>query len=256
MLASLEPAWVLHRRPYGDGSLIVECFALESGRFSAVLRGAQRKHRGGSLAGQAQAFNPLLVKAIGRGELKTMRQIESAGSAIPLVGRALFSGLYINELLIRTLPRFDPYPRLFAHYGQLLPRLRSHDESQLRVFELALLEELGYELIFAHDADGELIDPRRHYHYRADNGFRVKPIDAQGSAVDDGAIDISGEVLMLLAQWRHAETELNPVQWRMLKQITRLALKRHLGDRPLRSRDLFNAFAQPMGASLDDNSDT
>ena len=75
MASELEPAWLLHRRNYGDGGFLVDVLGLNSGRISAVVRGARRKARGGSHAGVLQPFIPLLVATSGRGELKTLNRL-------------------------------------------------------------------------------------------------------------------------------------------------------------------------------------
>ncbi|MFO6383369.1 DNA repair protein RecO, partial [Pseudomonas aeruginosa] len=81
----------------------------------------------------------------GRGELKTVARLESAGIPNLLNGQALFSGLYLNELLIRLLPAEDPQPEIFAHYAATLPLLAEGRpiEPLLRAFEWRLLEQLG-----------------------------------------------------------------------------------------------------------------
>lgn len=252
---ALEPGWVLHRRAYGDGSFIVDCFGLHLGRFSAVIRGAGRKSRGGSAVGQAQPFTPLLLKTAGRGDLKTLHQLETTAAAVKLEGKALFKGLYINELLIRTLPRYDPHPRLFAVYGDLLPKLIGDDEQPLREFELTLLEELGYELIFAHDAEGDYIDPQCDYGYQPSVGFIRKMFQdrQQAGPVDTHVLKVSGEALLAIATWRHGDYVLSDSESQCLKRIIRLALAQQLGERPLKSRELFRAFmrdnAQLEGAN-------
>ena len=194
------------------------------------------------MGGIAQPFNPVLVRAMGRGELKTLRDIEAAGSAIALSGRALFSGLYVNELLIRTLPRYDPLPPLFAHYGALLEALPEGDERALRVFELALLDDLGYELVLSHDAEGDYIDPERVYRFEPGSGFVPKRYGQQQLSEQGHFLDIEGHIIYEIATWRHSSTELSRVGAGWLKQLTRVALSRHLGDKPLRSRELFRAF--------------
>lgn len=244
MTPALEPAWLLHRRSYGDGSLIVDCFGLNTGRFSAVVRGAGRKTRGGSAIGLAQPFTPLLLKAVGKGELKTLHQLETTAAAARLEGKALFKGLYTNELLMRTLPRYDPHPRLFAVYGDVLPKLVIDDEQPLREFELTLLDELGYELIFAHDSEGDYIDPQGDYCYRPSIGFVRKVFQNRNdlSAANAQSLNVSGDVLLAIAKWRHGDHVLSETHRQWLKRIIRLALAQHLGEKPLKSRELFRAF--------------
>jgi DNA repair protein RecO (recombination protein O) len=59
----------------------------------------------------------------GRGELKTLTAREAAGTAVSLRGDRLYSGLYVNELLVRLLHRYDPHPQLFVAYGDTLQSL-------------------------------------------------------------------------------------------------------------------------------------
>lgn len=242
MSGTLQPAWVLHRRAYGDGGYLVELLTLETGRLTALLRGAQRKSRGGSTGGLAQPFTPLLIEFFGRGELKTLKRVEAAGPGITLPGRALFSGLYVNELLTRLLPRYDPHPALFARYGNMLPSLgKDGEELALRALELALLDELGYGLMFGVDAHGHPIEPTERYRFDPAHGFVARRFeDATGAAQSAW----SGEMLLALEAWWSEPSTLGLDERRALKLITRMALANHLGDRPLRSRELLKSFVQ------------
>ncbi len=114
---------MLHSRPYKETSALVDFFT-PLGRLRAVLRGARGK--AGALA---RPFVPLEAEWRGRGELKTVARLESAGIPNLLNGQALFSGLYLNELLIRLLPAEDPQPEIFAHYAATLPLLAAGDPS-------------------------------------------------------------------------------------------------------------------------------
>jgi len=120
---SVQPAWVLGRRAYRDSSLLVELLTADSGRASVVVKGAHRKQRGGSFASLMQPFCPILVALGGQSELKYLSSAETAGVAISLPGERLFSGLYMNELLVRLLPKWDSVPQLFASYGASLVEL-------------------------------------------------------------------------------------------------------------------------------------
>ena len=100
-----QPAYVLHCRAYRENSALVD-FLTPQGRLRAVLRSARGK--AGTLA---RPFVPLEVEFRGRGELKNVGRMESAGVSTWLNGEALFSGLYLNELLIRLLPAEDPASR-------------------------------------------------------------------------------------------------------------------------------------------------
>ncbi len=140
-----QPAYVLHSRAYRENSALVD-FITPQGRLRAVLRSARGK--AGTLA---RPFVPLEVEFRGRSELKNVGRMESAGVAAWLVGDALFSGLYLNELLIRLLPAEDPHPVLFEHYALTLLALAEGRplEPLLRSFEWRLLDDLGYGFAMA-----------------------------------------------------------------------------------------------------------
>ena len=118
-----------------------------------VAKGARRP--ASALRGVLMAFQPLLVDWSGGGEVKTLARAEWQGGQPLLGGRALLCGYYLNELLIRLLPREDPHPALFEHYREALRRLSAGDDAQrvLRRFELALLQELGYGIDLATEAE-------------------------------------------------------------------------------------------------------
>ncbi len=157
--AAAQATYVLHSRPYKETSALVDFFT-PLGRLRAVLRGARGK--AGALA---RPFVPLEAEWRGRGELKTVARLESAGVPNLLNGQALFSGLYLNELLIRLLPAEDPQPEIFAHYAATLPLLAAGRpiEPLLRAFEWRLLEQLGYGFALDVDIDGRPIEPQALY---------------------------------------------------------------------------------------------
>jgi DNA repair protein RecO (recombination protein O) len=116
-----QAAFVLHTYPYRETSLIVEAFTSEFGRVAMVARGAKRPRS--EMRGLLQGFQPLLLSWAGQHELKTLLRGEWRGG-LPLVrGSALVCGFYLNELLLKLLPREDPHPRLFAHYETALADL-------------------------------------------------------------------------------------------------------------------------------------
>ena len=50
----------------------------------------------------------------------------------------MFSGLYLNELLVRLLHRYDPHPRLFAAYAATLDALAATTPSMISCGVLSL----------------------------------------------------------------------------------------------------------------------
>src|SRR6266404_7748539 len=141
-----QPAFVLHAHPYRETSLIVEALTADYGRVAMVARGARRARS--ELRGVLQAFQPLSLSWLGAGELKTLVKAEWRGGLPLVTGSALLCGFYLNELLLKLLPREDPHPRLFDAYESALSRLANGADQApvLRQFELELMAELGYAL--------------------------------------------------------------------------------------------------------------
>src|SRR5215813_9854469 len=169
-----QHAFVLHAYPYRETSLIVEAFTREFGRVAMVARGAKRPRS--ELRGLLQAFQPLLLSWSGQQELKTLLRAEWRGGLPRVGGSALLCGFYLNELLLKLLPREDPHPTLFDDYEAALRQLASGEPQApvLRGFEVRLLAEMGYAMPLTHEADtGRPIDPHARYYYAFDRGPRT-----------------------------------------------------------------------------------
>ena len=230
--ANLEPAFILHRRPWRDTSLLLEAFTAQHGRLGMVAKGVRGKRS--TRAALLQPFQPLLLSWSGRGELHTLTDAEPAATLPPLQGHALISGFYLNELLMRLLQRHDPHPQLFQAYHQVLSRLHSGEQLEwsLRLFECELLEQLGYGLLLDYCPFSDApIAAEASYVYLAERG-PVPAGQAQGALV-------SGQTLLSLAsaQWPLSEPE--PHRLREAKQLLRQTLATYLGPKPLASRALF-----------------
>jgi DNA repair protein RecO (recombination protein O) len=113
-----QPAFVLHAYPYRETSLIVEAFTRDFGRVAVVARGAKRPRS--ELRGLLQGFQPLFLSWSGQQELKTLLKAEWRGGLPRVGGAALLCGFYLNELLLKLLPREDPHPDVFADYETAL----------------------------------------------------------------------------------------------------------------------------------------
>lgn len=224
-----QPAYVLHSRAYRESSALVD-FLTPQGRLRAVMRGARGK--AGSLA---RPFVPLEVEFRGRGELKNVGRLEAAGIPNLLHGEALFSGLYLNELLIRLLPEQDPHPATFDHYAMTVLALAQGRalEPLLRSFEWRLLDELGYGFALDMDRLGQPIAAAGLYRLQADAG-----LEAVGQ-LQPGVFHGSELLAMAEADWSV------PGALAAAKRLMRQALAPHLGGRPLVSRELFMTLKEP-----------
>ncbi len=229
MRVLLQPAFILHRRPYLNTSLLLEAFSREQGRLGLVARGASAPRS--RLKGLLQPFTPLLLSWTGAGELATLTGAEEAGRPVPLPPNRVLAGLYVNELLVRLLPRQDAQPGLFAAYETVLAELATADgeEPPLRRFEKKLLEELGYGLTLDREAaSGVPIVAEERYRYVLDRG----PLAASQSRT---GVPISGRGLLALRDGILAD----PAVLKEVKRLTRAALAEQLRGRTLKTRELY-----------------
>ncbi len=227
----LQPGFVIHTRPYRETSLLLDVLTPDYGRVGLIARGAARPKS--SYRPLLQPFIPLHVSWSGRGDLFTLTQLESAGvtvtkATIPL-GKAALTGFYVNELVQRLTLRGDAHPGLFQAYAQSMAELVEGTQLEwtLRLFEKRLLHSLGYGLILDCDAEtGEAINPDAFYDYLLEFG----PIRTGKSR----GLNLQGSSLLTLNDERFNEEALSDC-----KRLMRRMLAHQLGDRPLKSRELF-----------------
>lgn len=141
-----EPAYVLHNSAWRETSLLLQVFTPHYGILPLVAKGAKRPYS--ALRSVLSVFQPLSLSWSGAGEIKTLTQADTRGIHA-LSGRTLMSAWYLNELLIRLVPREDPHEQLFATYARCLHALAQTPNQlpyRLREFEWVLLQEIGYGL--------------------------------------------------------------------------------------------------------------
>lgn len=168
-----QPAFVLHTRPYSDSSLIVHFFTRDFGRINALAKGARNTKSKRQKRQALQAFTPFNIDWQGKSDLKTLTAWEADHYVVPLQGNNLYSGMYINELLLKLLPENDPLTEVFESYSRLLAELSKATDLELilRQFELGLLADIGYAIDFTHDASGKAIVEHGHYGWLENGGF-------------------------------------------------------------------------------------
>ncbi len=230
------PSWlnacVLHRRPYRETSYLVDFFTLESGKISAVAKGVRntRNERKSLL----QPFQPLRIQLAGKSELKNLSLLESAEGAYPLAGFNLFCAMYLNELINRVLQPELPVSDLFEAYQHSLTALAalSNDtaiDAQiiLREFEFALLAEMGLlvDLSCITDSNQD-ISPSDYYLFSAEYGLTQAPSAHPHKILGSHLLDIAKK------EWTREALGI-------AKYVNRQALRPLLGDKPLKSRELF-----------------
>jgi len=221
-------AFVLHAYPYSETSLIVEIFAREQGRLALLARGARRPRS--ALRGVLMAFQPLELSWFGGGEVKTLAKAEWVGGMALLKGASLLLGYYLNELLLKLLPREDAHAVLFDAYASALAALArgATATAELRRFEKTLLRELGYGLGLEHDAAGEPVVADRQYRYLIERG--AVPADEASAGQP-----VAGRTLLDLAADNYADARTLAEG----KQLMRYLLGHYLAGQPLQTRRVF-----------------
>ena len=230
-----EPAYVLHTYPFKETSLVVEMFSRNCGRLGLVARGARRPHS--AMRGLLMAFQPLSVGWGGKSELRTLYRVETVAGHVQLSGLSLLCGFYLNELVLKLLPREDPHEELYDVYEQALAALR--DEAPpawaLRRFEKGLLRQLGYALLLDHDIEGAPIQVHARYTYILESGPRLLTEEEH-----DVPVELSGAALLELAadDYRQSST------LQESRALMRYVLSHYLGGQELHTRQLLREMQQ------------
>ena len=226
---SLQAAFILHGRNFRDTSRLLDVFTLEFGRVSLVAKGARSARS--KLQGILEPFNPILVSWSGKGDVQTLTGAEIVKSTINLSGKQVMSAYYINELLQRLITFHDPHPELFELYQKTLESFSNEDtELVLRRFEKKLLTEIGYGLSLDVDAKtGTALVKDKLYYYDFEQG----PINIHADEVN-GEFVIQGQTLLDM----HFEKYSCSQSKKEAKQLMRIILSHHLGDKPLKTRSL------------------
>ena len=209
---------------YQGNSLLLDFFTKDHGKLRLIARGAR------SSKTSLQMFQCLSISFKGKGDLKSLSQWEISDEPRRLLGNDLVMAMYVNELIQRLLPEGDEHIEIFESYWSYIKSISSLEavakEYSLRIFENQLLQNLGYGLDFEDDINGNLIN----------NNFKYNYIENQGFALNEEGV-ISGSTLLHLSQSKEPITSINELT--ILKKMNRKRLKSLLGDKPLKSKELF-----------------
>lgn len=230
----LEPAYILHRRPYRNTSYVLEVFTENQGRIAVAARsarGPKSRYRG-----KLELFYPMRMSWSGKYELKNLGIVDFDGQPMLLNDTALICGFYLNELILKLLPHADPHPKLFLYYEKALMSLRGSAEPSslrgslrpkqsleqtLRYFEKKLLDEIGYGLTI----NPEQINPDAFYQYVPMQGFQL---------TEQSDLAYQGRCLIGLYQENLQTTR----ELKDAKRLMRLMIYEQLHGKELQSRVL------------------
>lgn len=237
-------AFVLHHYAWSESSLILDVFTREQGRLVLVAKGARRPYS--QLRSVLLPFQRLLL-SLGRApaadstsEVQNLRGAEWAGGQAMLTGAALFSGLYLNELLIKLLARSDPHAELFDVYADTLPHLANPSEAavqaSLRAFELKLLQALGVlPDLSVMTLTQQALNANAAYTLEPQAGVLAAGAEVSGVITGRGLLGLQAALQhgSLLALQQACATQLSE-----LRVLLRGLLHYHLGSPHLRTRQL------------------
>ena len=231
----MQLSYFLHIRQFQETSVLLDCFTEEAGIVTCVAKGAKRPKS--KWRGLVQPFILVNVDWRGRGEVKTLVQLEAEGILPRLTGKMVLVGLYVNELVLSLLHRSDPHPELFRYYHEAINQLSVIQEDSavqmaLRKFECQLLKVLGFGIDFKNDAKGEVIAEDVVYGFDPEQGFFPQTILPQSKKM----IAVSGATLIALNE---AASFQNQIQLSEAKKLMRQAIAHHLGNKALKTRKLF-----------------
>ena len=253
-----QSAFVLHHWAWSETSLILDLLTRDAGRVTAVAKGAKRPYS--QQRSVLLPFQRILVsfgrqKSDDASEVFTLRAAEFAGGAPTLPAARLFSGFYLNELLMKLVAKQDAHPQLFDDYADTLSAMAQADddgcEAALRAFELRLLRETGVlPELDRHTATQQPLNPAAGYGLRPESGLVESTVDESSIP----AVDCLALHAALLANDMTSLRAACAAALPALKRQLRPLLHYHLGSAHLRTRQAMVEVhrlldVQPMHAS-------
>lgn len=247
-----EVAYVLHHYDFSETSLILELWTRQHGRVVVLAKGAKRPSS--QWRPVLLPLQPLRVGWSGEGEVRTLKSVDWVGTHLMPQGAVLYSGYYVNELILSLLMRDDPHVQLFDGYSHTLQLLAEAPPdvhpAALRTFELFLLRELGW-LPSLHQQTLTLtaLEPANHYTLLPEAGLCLL-LPSEVDDEDESHLGLAGAVWLQLheaMQGTSAWTQTLHVcaeHARALRVPLQTLLYYHRGERPLRTRQLMQALQQ------------
>ena len=222
-----DNCFLLHQRSYGETSIIADVFTQKSGKISFIAKGAKKPKS--KFFGYLVPFQKLKITYSGRSELKTLTSIDrDLASNSNTFSKVSYSLLYINELLMKLLPKDAKHEELFILYDEFLKKINKNNnlEISLRHFELDLLDMLGYGFDYESEIDSnEPIEAELSYVFVSERGFRKS-----------NSSSFKGKDILSIKK-----RKLEDVPLKYLKEITTKAIGICLEGKDLTSRKIFKS---------------
>ncbi len=160
--------FLIHTRDYRETSSILNIFTREGGIKSLIFKG---KHTNKDRF-KFSIFNEYSFTFNDKYSLPYLTKFE-------LINQYVFDkkyyllGLYVNELLYKTLKDGYDFDKVYIHYKEFLINLSETNDSLGRLallFEKNLLQDLGYEISLS---ENEALINDKYYYYDYNEGFKL-----------------------------------------------------------------------------------
>ena len=178
-----EPCYIYHVRDFQEHSQILEALSLNYGALSIVVNNGKRMNS--STQALFQPFTPLkLSLKRSKGELYFLTDYDCSESGYIFPLPQHFCAVYINELLHHLYKSQNQDIKLFGVYVSTLEAIKNNQniELGLRIFELTLLESMGYALTLRDD-EGLLLEKDSYYRFCFGAGFFKVDKDAMSAVI-------------------------------------------------------------------------
>lgn len=174
-------------------------FSRDYGRVALLARSARKRQS--ELRGVLVPFLPVSVSWYGTAELKTLHRAEWLGGWALPQNRALFSGIYANELILKLTAREDPNPDVYDALFALMRSVARDGEHApaLRRFEWALLKGLGFAPDLLQDGAGRPVEAGQCYLLRPEHELQVWDAAQSPAQSIAGGMVVNGNSLLQLA---------------------------------------------------------
>lgn len=214
---------VLNKRAFKESGFLVDLFTLQYGRVTLLVRGRANPKR---------PLHHLELFSYSDWHLKEGRVFHFAHEVdllytFSLKGREIWTAYYLNELLLRLMPKHQPAPELFQVYQEVLSALADGVEEispYLRNFERYLLAYLGILPDLFYDAAGDPIKPDKAYYLSHEEG--LLPLEFPGT------FKILGSTVLKIAE----EAPIVGEEALIYRNMMRYLLAPLIGEKPLQSR--------------------
>ncbi len=213
---------------------------MDFGLQSLIVKGA-RSHSKKQIRSLLQIGSLISGKQFGKGEVRSLSQIESIRMPPLLLGESFALASYVSEVVLRLCQPGDPAEDIFIHLDKCFAKSQLKQDWILliRQLETILLEYLGVSIEFEYDHLGERVKEHLFYELKNNEAF---------SKADENCTQqvYKGSDLILIAQNQEVSS---PSALRALKLVNRQLLAPHLGSRPLKSKQLWMQLQQVKTSS-------